>query len=48
MDSDGNLDNRLAWHWTRYDGRTVIRAEETPNLASAAAEVARQAGIPRS
>jgi hypothetical protein len=48
MDDNGNRDTRGTWGWTRFDGRTVIRAEEAPDLASAAAEVARQAGIPGS
>ena len=48
MDDNGNIDTRGTWGWTRFDGRTVIRAEEARDLASAAAEVARQAGIPGS
>ncbi|SEP51223.1 hypothetical protein [Amycolatopsis saalfeldensis] len=48
MDGDGNLETGRALYWTRYDGRTVIRTGEAPDLASLAAEVARQAGIPGS
>ncbi|WP_432849326.1 hypothetical protein ACQPXB_02855 [Amycolatopsis sp. CA-161197] len=48
MDEHGNLDARGAWCWARYDGRTVIRTGEALDVAWAAAEVARQVGIPGS